>query len=64
MKMLEDDMRRGALSLEVAKDRGLWWRIHDAKRPTWVNLDMLLVFFNYGGAVKLTCGVCCFSRLK
>jgi hypothetical protein len=36
---LKDNMRRGALSPENAKDRGLW-RIHGAKRPTRINLDI------------------------
>jgi hypothetical protein len=36
---LKDDMRRGALFSEDAKDRGLW-RIHGAKQPTRVNLNI------------------------
>jgi hypothetical protein len=41
MKTLEDDMTRCALSPADGKDRSLWrGRIHGAKRPTWVNLDM------------------------
>jgi hypothetical protein len=41
MKMLQNDMTRYALSPEDAKDRGLWrGRIHGAKRPTKVNLDI------------------------
>jgi hypothetical protein len=37
---LKDDMRRGALSLKDARDKGLWRRIHGAKRPTWVDMDI------------------------
>jgi hypothetical protein len=38
---LKDDMIRGALSPEDARDRGLWRkRIHGAKWPTRVNLDI------------------------
>jgi hypothetical protein len=41
MKTLEDDMTRCALSPADTKDRSLWrGRIHGAKQPTWVNLDI------------------------
>jgi hypothetical protein len=41
MEMLEDNMRRCALSPVEAKERCLWrGRIHGAKWPTWVNLDI------------------------
>jgi hypothetical protein len=40
MKTL-DDMRRGVLPPEDAKNRSLWrGRLHGAKRPTRVNLDI------------------------
>jgi hypothetical protein len=42
MSTLKDDMKKGALSHEDARDRDLWRRsIHGAKRPTRVNLEML-----------------------
>jgi hypothetical protein len=42
MSTLKDDMKKGALSREDARDRDLWRRsIHGAKRPTRVNLEML-----------------------
>jgi hypothetical protein len=37
---LEEDMRRDALSLEDAKDRGLCRSIHGGKRPTRVMLNI------------------------
>jgi hypothetical protein len=43
MTTLNDDMRRGALSPEDPRDRGLWIRrIHGAKRKrlTRVNMDI------------------------
>jgi hypothetical protein len=40
MTVLKEDMRRGALSLEDARDRSLWRRIHGAKWPTQVKLDI------------------------
>jgi hypothetical protein len=46
MKAVKDDMRRGALSPEDPKDRGLRRRIHGAERVTWVNLDIPLVLFH------------------
>jgi hypothetical protein len=42
MSTLKDDMKKGALSPEDARDRDLRRRsIHGAKRPTRVNLEML-----------------------
>jgi hypothetical protein len=41
MPTLKGNIRRGALSPEDARDRGLWRRIHGAKRSTWVNLFIL-----------------------
>jgi hypothetical protein len=42
MSTLKEDMKKGALSPEDARDRDLWRRsIHGAKRPTRVNLEML-----------------------
>jgi hypothetical protein len=45
MTALKDDMRRGALSPEDARNRGLWRRIHGAKQLTWVNLKVLFHLF-------------------
>jgi hypothetical protein len=40
MTTLKDNMRRGVPSPEDARERGLWRRIHGAKRSTRVNLNI------------------------
>jgi hypothetical protein len=64
MSTLKDDMKKGALLPEDARDRDLWRSIHGAKRPTRLNLEMLQVLFRVWRCHKTDLCVCELSSVS